>query len=112
MSTVYVLQELPGTNIGQPKFNIMGASKFGTLKTLLRERAQITLTPGPMIQELRKLLKDFTDEDYLLLTGDPSIIGVACAIVSDINGGKFKLLKWDKQEKLYYPVEINLFPKA
>jgi hypothetical protein len=97
MSTVYVLQELPGTSIGQPKFNIMGASKFGTLKTLLRERAQITLTPGPMIQELRKMLKDFTDEDYLLLTGDP---------------GKFKLLKWDKQEKLYYPVEINLFPKA
>ena len=35
MNTVYIIQELPGTKIGTPKFNIMGAQKFGTLKTLL-----------------------------------------------------------------------------
>ena len=33
---VYVLQELPGTRMGRPKFNIMGASKYGKLKVLLR----------------------------------------------------------------------------
>ena len=36
-STVYVLQELPGTRIGRPKFNIMGAQKYGKLKVLLKE---------------------------------------------------------------------------
>ena len=41
------------------------------------------------------------------LTGDPAIIGVACSIVSDITHGKFNLLKWDKQERKYYPIEIN-----
>ena len=34
-SIVYVLQELPGTRIGRPKFNIMGAQKYGNLKVLL-----------------------------------------------------------------------------
>jgi hypothetical protein len=32
--------------------------------------------------------------------------------VSDITGGKFKLLKWDKQERKYYPIEINLYEKG
>ena len=50
--------------------------------------------------------------DYLLLTGDPAIIGVACSIVSDITGGKYNLLKWDKQERKYYPIEINLYEKG
>ena len=53
---VYVIQELPGTSIGRPKFNIMGALKYGKLKVLLKENAQIVLSPGPVIFELRRLL--------------------------------------------------------
>ena len=108
---VYIIQELPGTKIGTPKFNIMGAQKFGTLKTLLPEHSQIILSPGPLIFKLRKLLDKYTPDDYLLLTGDPAIIGVACSIVADKTGGKFNLLKWDRQEKTYYPIEINIFQK-
>ena len=80
---VYVLQELPGTRMGRPKFNIMGAQKYGKLKVLLREDTQIILSPGPIIFELRRLLKDYNSNDHLLLSGDPSVIGLACAIVSD-----------------------------
>ena len=46
------------------------------------------------------------------LTGDPAIIGVACSIVSDMTNGKYNLLKWDKQERKYYPIEINLYEKG
>ena len=59
-STVYVLQELPGTSIGRPKYNIIGAQKFGKLKVLLKENTQIVLSPGPIIFELRRLLRDYT----------------------------------------------------
>ena len=83
-----------------------------TIKVLLKENTQIILSPGPVIFELRRLLKDYSSKDYLLLSGDPAVIGLACSIVSDINGGKFNLLKWDRQEKLYYPLEINLFEKG
>ena len=112
MNTVYVIQELPGTKIGTPKFNIMGAQKFGTIKTLLPEHSQIILSPGPLIFKLRKLLDKYTSDDYLLLTGDPAIIGVACSIVADKTGGKFNLLKWDRQEKTYYTIEINLYEQG
>ena len=111
-SIVYVLQELPGTRIGRPKYNIIGAQKYGKLKVLLREDTQIIMSPGPIIFELRRLLKNYTSRDYLLLSGDPSVIGIACSIVSDINSGKFNLLKWDRQEQMYYPLEINLHEKG
>ena len=110
--TVYIIQELPGTRAGKPTFNIMGAQKYGKLVTLLPEFSQIILSPGPLIFKLRKLLKNYTEKDYLLLTGDPAIIGVACSIVSDITNGKYNLLKWDKQEKKYYPIAINLYEKG
>ena len=69
-------------------------------------------SPGPLVYTLRQKLKDYKSRDYLLLTGDPAIIGVACSIVSDITNGKFNLLKWDKQERKYYPIEINLYEKG
>ena len=108
----YVIQEIPGTQSGSPKINIMGASKYGEFKFLLPELSQIIFSPGPLIFKLRKSLKDFTTEDYLLLTGDPAIIGVACSIVSDMTNCKYNLLKWDKQERQYYPIEINLYEKG
>ena len=109
---VYVIQDVPGTREGRPKINIIGASQFGTLKVLLPENAQIILSAGPLVFKLRKLLQNYTPEDYLLLTGDPAIIGVACSIVSDITNGKYKLLKWDKQKRRYYPIEIDLYQKV
>ena len=71
-------------------------------------------SPGPLIYKLRQGLKNFKQGDhYLLLTGDPAIIGVACSIVSDITNGKYNLLKngINKKER-YYPIEINLYEKG
>ena len=114
-SRVFVIQEIAGTKAGNPKINIMGASTYsssGKFIFLLQEFSQIIFSPGPLVYKLRKGLKNFKKEDYLLLTGDPAIIGVACSIVSDITNGKYNLLKWDKQERKYYPIEINLYEKG
>ena len=109
---VYLVQDVPGTQAGTPKINIVGAREYGEVKSLLPELSQIIFSPGPLVFKLRKLLKDFKAEDYLLLTGDPAIIGVACSIVSDITNGKYNLLKWDRQERKYYPIKINLYEKG
>ena len=110
--TVYVIQEIAGTRDGRPKINIMGAAEFRTFKFLLPELSQIIFSPGPLIFKLRKGLQNYKPRDFLLLTGDPAIIGVACSIVSDITNGKYQLLKWDKQERKYYSININLHEKG
>ena len=109
---VYVLQEVPGTRAGRPKFNIIGAQKYGKLKVLLREDSQVVMSPGPIKHKLERLLKDFSDKDYLLLSGDPKVIGLAIAVACDINNGKYKTLTWDRQEKMYYPTEFNIHERG
>ena len=109
---VYVIQHIPGTQAGNPKINIMGAASYGQFKFLLPEFSQMIFSPGPLIYKLREGLKNYKKRDYLLLTGDPAIIGVACSIVSDITNGRYNILKWDKQERKYYPIEINLYERG
>ena len=109
---VYLLQEVPGTKIGRPKYNIIGAQKYGKIEVLLREDTQIVRSPGPITYQLRRLLKDFNDKDYLLLSGDPKVIGLAIAVACDINNGKYKTLTWDKQEKMYYSTEFNIYERG
>ena len=112
---VYVIQEIPGSQAGSPKINIMGAAAYSTsgkFNFLLPEFSQMIFSPGPLIYKLRQGLKNFNENDHLLLTGDPAIIGVACSIVSDITNGKYNVLKWDKQERKYYPISINLYEKG
>tara|TARA_R110000751_G_scaffold97856_5_gene190435 strand:- start:2 stop:199 length:198 start_codon:yes stop_codon:yes gene_type:complete len=61
---------------------------------------------------MKSILHDYTEGDYLLLMGDPAAIGVACSIAAFFNNGKYSILKWDRQEGLYYPVDINIHQKG
>jgi len=103
---VYVLQHPPRN------MNILGASEFGNLVICLPELSQMIFSSGPFIFKMKKNLKDFTPNDYILCTGDPAIIGLSTAIVSDNTNGQFNLLKWDKREKTYYPLRIDIYQKG
>jgi hypothetical protein len=101
---VYVVQEQIGKNI-------ISAIKYGEVVVLLPTGSQITFSAGHVTEELKAKLSNFNDKDYLLLMGDPVAIGLATMVAAHWNKGKVKMLKWDKQEKLYYPVSVNLYPK-
>lgn len=102
---VYVIQE-------QGNKNILPAVKYGELKILLPPDYQITFSPGQVTKKLMVSLSDFNDDDYLLLIGDPAAIGIATAIAAHWNCGRVKMLKWDRQEKMYYPITFNLYIKG
>lgn len=101
MSIVYIVQESPGKNL-------LGANKFGELKPMLPSDHQTVLDSTGTVRKLRHKLRTFSGKDYLLAIGDPVAIGIACAIAAENNGGRFKMLKWDRQEKLYYAVSVDL----
>lgn len=103
-SKVYVIQEVPGKNI-------LSAGNYGEIVILLPEDKQIIFSPGPTLYELKQKLFKFCDNDYLLLIGDPVAIALACMVAADNNRGSLKLLKWDKQERVYYPIKIDLYPE-
>jgi hypothetical protein len=97
---VYVVQESPGKNV-------LPAGEYGELKVLLPP-GQVVLSPGPTLARLRKNLNAFSDNDYLLMIGDPVAIALAAMVASDINGGRVKMLKWDRRENRYFPVTANI----
>lgn len=101
MSTVYVVQEALGKNL-------IPAEQFGKIKICLPP-GQIMYSVGPTVRRLHMVLRSFSIHDYLLCMGDPAAIGLATAIASHVTGGKFKLLKWDKQERVYFPIEVDIF---
>ena len=105
-SFVYVLQQ-PPQNI-----NILSASDYGYLVICLPENSQMIFSSGPFVHNMRKNLRDFKSNDYVLCSGDPAIIGLSTAIVSDVTSGKFNLLKWDRQETRYYPLTFDLYEKG
>ena len=103
---VYVLQH-PPQNI-----NILSASDYGYLVICLPENTQMIFSSAPFVRKMRKNLQDFKSDDYILCTGDPAVIGLSTAIASDVTQGQFNLLKWDRQEKRYYPLSFNLYDKG
>ena len=103
---VYVVQH-PAPNI-----NILSASDFGYLVICLPNRDQAILSTAPYVQKMKKNLQDFRKQDYLLAVGDPVIIGISTAAVSEVTTGQFNILKWDKREFRYYPLEVDMYQKG
>ena len=103
--TVFVVQEMPNHDIAY-------AIKFGEIKVLLPANTQIAFSTVPTVRVLRRKLLQFSDKDFLLLTGDPVAIGLACSIASFYNSGRYSVLKWDRRERLYIPIRIDTTEKG
>lgn len=102
--SVFIVQEVYGRNF-------LPAKEYGELVPMLPYDMQIYLSTAPAARKLTRFLQNFSDNDYILLVGDPVLIGLATAIACMHNRGKAKLLKWDKRTMGYHPVEVDLIPK-
>lgn len=101
MPTVYITQAVTGRDFNP-------ARQFGELVTLTPHTSQVVLTAEPMIELLKSKLRDIKPSDYILLSGDPVIIGLALAVALHCTGGKVKLLKWDRRLATYQEVDVEV----
>ena len=97
---VYLVQE-------NPERNVASASKWGRLVSILQPRENVGADPRWAVDRTREVLRDFGETDYLLLAGDPVAIGIAVCVASE-RTTKINCLKWDRMERLYYEVLIDL----
>ena len=96
--TVYVVQEPKG-------INIISATKYGDIEIVLPATEHITFETEGVVEKIKNKLKNITEDDYLLLLGDPAAIGIATYFALKTNK-RCQFLKWDRQEKMYYVVEV------
>jgi hypothetical protein len=105
MPTVYAVSETA-------KHNITAAMDFGAIVTILPPNSQISFSVAPTVQRIKRGLEKFSDEDYLLFIGDPTAISIVAAFAAAKNNGRYKCLKWDRMERRYIPIQVDLFKKG
>jgi len=101
MGIVYVVQESVGKNTS-------GALKYGEARVVFQPGVQVQHDSSWAVEHARDKLYQFGDDDFVLCLGDPTLIGICCAVASAYNDGRFKLLKWDRQSRMYVPVKIDI----
>ena len=114
MSRVFVVQKQhcwdPGKDQFVPKFDLSPAEQYGELVYLLSPTAA-PFRPESVLRELQEKLADIKPDDYLLLIGNPVLIGLATAVAADALEGSVNLLQWSGKERRYLPIAVeNVFP--
>lgn len=90
----------------EPKFDLTPAEDYGELVYLLSPTAA-PFNPEPILEELREKLVDFDDGDFLLLVGNPVLIGFSVAIAAARNDGHVNLLQWSGKDRRYISVDAE-----
>lgn len=90
-----------------PSVEISPAEKFGKLVVMLPPNAA-RAGLAPCVAAMKERMEDFTEEDYLIGIGDPSLIGAASCIAARKTGGLLRMLKWDRMAKDYYLAEVRV----
>jgi len=90
-----------------PVFALSPARTYGELKVLL-PRPGMLLAPSPVINQLKRDLKDFCDDDFLLPVGDPAAIAAATMVAAQMNRGTVNILVWDRRVGQYVKTTLTV----
>ena len=114
MSRVFAVQQPTGrdrdTGAIRPTMDLTPATEFGELRFLLRDYHHPFRDPSGTAAEVRRVLEleGFSSDDWLLLVGNPSLIGIVAAQAALLTGGRLRLLQWDRPRHRYRPLEAQL----
>lgn len=89
--------------------NMSNAEKFGELKDVFSSIGK-EYNPDKLIQHARTVLKNWQPGDYLLVVGDPALVGICMVVISEIDD-EINLLKWDRINFEYIPMTLNFMPQ-
>jgi len=112
MGKVYVVQEPKKkdkeTGRFVPAVDISPATKFGELTMPLFPSNGVSYYTQNDVHEVRKLLREYTDDDYILAVGDAAAIGLTMALAAEVNLGKVNVLRWDRRRYEYVNLQFDL----
>jgi hypothetical protein len=95
------------------------ATQYGAVRFVFGDQDQPGLMPGQSVLQARKALATFCDDDYILWAGgDPVALMIAGFVAAQINKGRVKFLRWEKNSNrvapgqgaagFYMPVDLRM----
>lgn len=88
-----------------PKHDIDTAHVFGDVVEVLSPTASPFNFPT-VRDELHFKLKHYRDGDFILLVGNPALIGAVTAIAASYNDGRCAVLQWSGKDQRYTPIDM------
>lgn len=92
--TVYIVQ-----NDSRKDFS--DAERFGALRDVFGN-VGLKYNTSRMLNHARRVLRNWKPGDYLLVVGDPTLCGVAIAVISEKHP-VVDVLRWDRVDYMYVP---------
>ena len=100
---VFVVQE-------NPRLNYVDAERFGEVVFMTSKEfspLKNSLVNAEIISDIQAFMKGFDpDNDYLLLTGGPVLLGYAFHLAIS-KRGYLTVLQWDGIKQAYLPIQFN-----
>ena len=117
MSKVYVVNRPTRNKFGWTP-DLTDATRYGSLEVIFEPEDKHQFIPGPSIQKARRIMKDFSTDDYLLWPGggDPIAVMIVCMIAGEVSP-VVRVLRWernmeegerDRRKGWYMPVALEL----
>lgn len=108
MARVFVVQDQQRISNGvkESRFDYSGAAKYGEIQFILSPTVRPFMTQNA-IDKIRDRLGDYTEDDFLLLTGNPTLIGLCVAIAAQ-KSNIVRILQWDSMRREYVEITADL----
>lgn len=87
--------------------NFNKARQFGE-PVVLCPSGPVALNTAPTVWQMKSELRGFCDDDYLIAVGDPTLQAMAAIVAAEMNRGRVKFLKWDRELGQYFEVQFDL----
>ena len=92
-----------------PRFpSIKKAEQWGEIIYILSPSAH-PFNSELVLGDIHEKLSSFTDDDHLLLIGNPGLIGMSTAIAAHYNEGRVKFLQWSGRHNEYTEIVAKIF---
>lgn len=111
MSTVYVTQVPHRLNRRSGELeplDLSPAREWGELEIVLTPSANPFTSMDKIIEDLHESLQHIKGEDYVILVGNPAIMGAMASIASQYTNGKLRVLQWHGKKRQYNLIEYDV----
>lgn len=92
--------------VAKPVHDVTPAAVYGDVEVLINTN-HVGISMRPLVAMFKNALKDFSDDDYILPTGDPVAIAVASIIAAKNNRGNVNFLRFDRQTRQYIKIQVK-----
>ena len=114
MSRVFAVQQPTGRDAGtgaiKPTMDLSPALEYGELRFILRDWENPFSNPQSTADEVRRVMEEegFNEGDWILLVGNPMLIGMVAAEAARLSGG-LRMLQWSRSDHCYKSVAVQLY---